>query len=334
MEVAVSSWAIKATIEPNGVTFGSIIIKDPGNSKKSHQIKIAVLDIDKHILREVRTIFSIGFRGRKIEKSKIVLKGVSETLTLNSAAPTISKEPLVDGATYNVSKDQGLHLQVDDSSFDSNTGSAEFTLKIGSLILPMELESERSRPNVLTGIKAFLLKHKKQESIEYAENRLITGTDAYTPSDDFKQSLVIENFIVKNGSFAVKEDINGLENRELELPENVKQAYHNLIEELRKAKTLPSLVSLKGCIKEAAEVYVATVLSTLKQFKEGQTLSTELCNLLCIGSVMTRQGLRLSPLHPLNIAYQLELMKEEGLGDLKEYMVEKLTCINSIFCPI
>lgn len=328
LEVAVSSWAIKATIEPNGVTFGSIIIKDPGNSKKSHQIKIAVLDIDKHILREVRTIFSIGFRGRKIEKSKIVLKGVSETLTLNSVAPTISKGSLADGATYNVSKDQGLHLQIEDSSFDSNTGSADFTLKIGSLILPMELESEKSRPNVLTGIKAFLLKHKKQESIEYAENRLITGTDAYTPSDDFKQSLVIENFIVKNGSFAVKEDINGLENRELELPENVKQAYHNLIEELRKAKTLPSLASLKGCIKGAAEVYLATVLSTLKQFKEGQTLSTELCNLLCIGSVITRQGLRLSPLHPLNIAYQLELMKEEGLGDLKEYMVEKLTCIN------
>ncbi len=328
LEVAVSNRAIKATIQPNGVTFGSIIIKDPGNGKRSHQIKIAVLDIDKHILREVRTAFSIGFRGRKIEKSKIVLKGVSETLTLNSAAPIIPKGLLVDGATYNVSKDQGLHLQVEDSSFDPNTGSADFTLKIGSLILPMELKSEKSRPNVLTGIKAFLLKHKKQESIEYDENRLINGTDAYVPYDDFRYSLVIENFIVKNGSFAVKEGINGLENSELELPEKVKQSYYNLIEELRKAKTLPSLAYLKGSLKEAAEVYVATVLSTLEQFKEGQTLSNELNNLLCIGSVITRKGLRFSPLHPLNVAYQLELMKEKGLGDIKEYMVEKLTCIN------
>lgn len=326
--VAVGSRAIKATIQPNGVTFGSIIIKDPGKGKRSHQIKIAVLDIDKNILREIRTTFSIGFRGRKIEKSKIVLKGVSETLTLNSAAPTIPTELLADGSTYNVSKDQGLHLQVEDSGFDPNTGSADFTLKIGSLTLPMELKSEKSRPNVLTGIKAFLLKHKKQESIEYAENRLINGTDAYIPFDDFKHSLEIENFIVKNEYFAVKEGINGLENNELELPENVKQLYRNLIKEFREAKTLPSLAYFKGSLKEAAEAYVATVLSVLEQIQEGQTLSDELNNLLCIGSVITRQGLRLSPLHPLNVAYQLELMKEEGLGDLKEYMVEKLTCIN------
>lgn len=328
LEVAVSSWAIKATIQPNGVTFGSIIIKDPGNGKRSRQIKIAVLDIDKHILRELRTTFSIGFRGRKIEKSKIVLKGVSEILTLNSAAPTITKEPLADGATYNLSKDQGLCLHVGDSVFDPNTGSADFTLKIGSLILPMELKSEKSRPNGLTGIKAFLLKYKKQESIEYAENRLINGTDAYIPFDDFKQSLKIENFIVKNEYFAIKEGINGLENNELQLPESVKQQYHNLIEELRKAKTLPSLAYLKGSLKVAAEAYVAAVYSTLEQIKEGQTLSNELNNLLCIGSVITRQGLRLSPLHPLNVAYQLELLKEESLGELKEYMVEKLSCIN------
>lgn len=327
LDLEVNRDVIKAKIKSNGINYGKIVINKSEKIKSSFEIRIAVLNIAKKILENIRTTFSIGIRGSKVDDAKLKLTELSESLTFNSSASIVNSEPLEDGKSYQVNDSQGLQLLIKDSSFDPDDDSANFELRIGSLSLPVLLK-RTVRPGVLTGKKAFLLKYSKQRSIEYASDRLISETDTYIPYESFKKRLEIEDFIVKNGCFSVKKGLNGLEDNKLELPENIKQPYLNFINELRNASTLPSLAYYKDTLKDAAEAYVDAVYSTLEQIEEGHPLSDELNNLLCIGSVVTRQCLSFSPLHPLNVAYQLELMKEEGFGELSEYLVKKLSAIN------
>lgn len=89
-------------------------------------------------------------------------------------------------------------------------------------------------------------------------------------------------------------------------------------------------------LTRAAEAYVEAVMEEFKKVEEGEELSEELESILKLGFVFMRKNddgkWLMSPLHPLNILYQLELQKEDGWDTLAKHseLIQKLTPLNLI----
>ena len=95
-------------------------------------------------------------------------------------------------------------------------------------------------------------------------------------------------------------------------------------------RQLPSLAYLSGSLLECAKVYVSAVLEELNKIQAGDTLSNEQNDLLRLGCIIMdhdEHTIAMSPLHPLNVAYQLALLEEKNTGDVRDQLIEKLSAL-------
>ena len=64
--------------------------------------------------------------------------------------------------------------------------------------------------------------------------------------------------------------------------------------------------------------------------ESGTTLGKKQNDALLLGCVIKdydEKIIAMSPVHPLNIMYQIELLKEEDVGAVREKLIEKLTAL-------
>ena len=113
---------------------------------------------------------------------------------------------------------------------------------------------------------------------------------------------------------------------------NKRYLYLRLLNELKTLRTVPSLAFYKkdSALYNAASDYVVAVEDNFKQLKEGQSLASVDNQTLLIGCVIKNSDERtieMSPLHPLNVLYQLKLLDESQVGEVRENLVEKLTAL-------
>ena len=93
-------------------------------------------------------------------------------------------------------------------------------------------------------------------------------------------------------------------------------------------RQLPSLAYYSDDLRIYAEAYVAAVENELQKIPAGQTLTSPQNDLLMLGCVIKNfdeRTISMSPLHPLNILYQLTLLEEKDVGDIRDNLVEKLS---------
>ena len=157
------------------------------------------------------------------------------------------------------------------------------------------------------------------------------GTTPYYAVGGFEENLKCESFIVENQALYVVKDRNGEYNsQEIEIPEEVRDAYINFLSIFKNCRQLPSLAYYDEGLCKAAEDYIIAYQSFLRNVKEGDILSLEHNNTLKLGIVydLSRNTIAFSPVHPLNVMYQLQIRQELGLGSVRDDIVNRLTSAN------
>ncbi len=120
----------------------------------------------------------------------------------------------------------------------------------------------------------------------------------------------------------------GLESVELDIDENVKLAYDKIIDYYNISSRLPSLTYLNNDLRLLYKQFIKIYLKALNQIKEGSYLSNREKNLLKIGLIkrsIEDKELLFTPLHPLNIAYQLKINDNIGSEVIVDEVLKKFT---------
>lgn len=325
--VTIEGKKVTITLTPSGCTFSRVVIADPNNNIK-YTFKFCVINLRPKYLESIQTRYYLD-APKNLKHPCIKAFGITNELIVNPDCETVISEELSNGGCYSCSYGQTLQLSFADDSINVDTGYVAFSLKCGAVEIPLKIMDESSKPTLLTGVSAFKWKHTHQQSSEYREGRIIAGTKEFYPSGAFKDSLALEDLLVCNGWLAAQltPDGNYVE-VSLAIDEHVRQSYSALISEFQRIRSLPSLSFYSGTLKEKAESYVESVYSQFEQIEEGCTLSPAQNDLLMLGTVSqlnSEKIIFMSPLHPLNVLYQLELLKEEHVGETRESLVEKLS---------
>lgn len=327
-EYTLSSKEMQIYIKALGCTFARITIKDPNNNI-SYLFKICILNVTSKYLEEIQTNYMLDVP-RNIKKATIQAIGVNKHLVINPDCENEIAELLKPGEEYTCNYNQTLRLSLNDEDMNVDSGVIDFRVKCGAIEIPLQIKDESVKPVELTGISAFQLKHKEQHGFEYRDGRIISGTTEYFAKAAFKESLYRENVLIQKGWLAATDTITGLSECQLDISEAVRTAYLDYVAEYRRLRQLPSLAYLSGRLLICARNYVSAVQNELINIPAGNTLSSAQNDLLMLGCIIMNHDektIAMSPLHPLNVIYQLSLLQEKGVGNVRDQLIEKLSAL-------
>lgn len=324
--VTTSARKILMTISPDGCTFAQAKIKDPNNNI-TFTIKVCVINIASSYLENIQTNY-ILYIPRNAKKSVIRIFGVKNELVINPRYEEIISERIVQDGVYECNFNQTLQLLIGEEEIDTDTGHLDCILKCGTIHIPLQIQDEIVKPTELTGVGAFKWKFSEKKSLEYREGKIIAGTKEFFTKEPFRSTLVMENQFVANGWAAIEETVGGFKEYSLNLPQDVKTAYAQLINLYKKKRTLPSLCFYDEEFRAVAKNYIASVEKELMTIQPGSTLNAMNNDMLLLGCTIKRfdeHAIAMSPLQPLNILYQLQLLDETDVGLVRDNLIEKLT---------
>lgn len=319
---------LRLQIQADGCVFTNVDIRDPSSDTAVFHLKICILDLNPSYLENLQTCYKIEGSGKK---RRIIAEGIKECLVINPGASNQISAVVAEQEIYSCNFDTTLTLVSDENSVSPDNGKVLFNLSCGSIQIPLGISDDTVKPSKLTGVKAFKQKNERQRGFEYRSGKIIMGTTPYYAVGGFEENLKCESFIVEKQALYVVKNLNGEYNsQEIEIPEDVRDAYINFLSIFKNRRQLPSLAYYDEDLCKAAEDYVITYQKFLSRVKEGDILSPEHNNTLKLGMVYdpSRNSIAFSPVHPLNVMYQLQIRQELGLGSVHDDIVNRLTSAN------
>lgn len=289
--------------------------------------KIAVLRCDYRMFEGIKTQYSIELKNAAIRINTEDDEVLFNSYGVNKKEVQISENDQV----VLIGTDDAVLVKVsEDYPTSEENEDVHFSLATDNFVIPMIKAFTADIPTVIEGIKLWYLKHTRQCDFEIqGNNSLVLGTKPYFPRGEFRISLELEKrYIEKACPFVVEKSASDgeLEEVEIKLPDTVRNAFNDIIAYFNSHKELPSLVYLNCEIQAKYKKYLAEIIAVIDAVSEGAYLKEEEKGLFCLGMVKRQYGdqeILLSPLHPINVAYQLFVNKQE-IGGLAEEEVDLL----------
>lgn len=307
------------------VTYGRIKYKDI----KDYNFKVLVVPVGEQVLQELKVCYRLP---TKIADKGIYIEPIEEVIRINSKASKQEYVELTD-------QEQVVEFNADKALFITNSVQDEtsdltgFTLKYEEITIPLYIRGEAIKPKMITSVKISKLKRESGRDFTYFYNavedslKLYQDTAQYYVVDDVLSRMKLEVEFIKSGNNYCKiEEDKTLNWQTLEIPESVEKAYKQLIGYYEAHQTLPSLATLneelEGYIKDYVEAYVQSVES----IAAGDMLNASQQNLHKLGCIYdkNKDEILWSPLHPINMIYELQRHQELQKDEVAEQILKKI----------
>lgn len=343
ISTAISGKKIKANIKYSSDPFYKITYK---TDNIKFEFKIVMLCCKESYLESIKTSFSIIM---KKNNKYISIKTNESKLVFNQyKSQEMISEIEKNDSIINLEEDKKLIIKIKDSFEYENDGEIiRVNLKIEDSIIPIGIESTTERITSIEGIKVWKYKREHQSDfILVGENKLQHGMKDYFTREDFRRNLELEKRIIDLQGMYFIESVNEIEREELDICDEVKRTYCDILNYYKSSLKLPSLTYLNDELKFLYEKFINSYIAALQSVEEGVYLTKEQKNLFKIGIIQRYVGdkeIIFTPLHPLNIAYQLHLnnhVKDETITDeaIKKlsstYLLPYINLNDKLFIPI
>lgn len=298
---------LRIDIEPqNAVEFHTV--KYEHEDKVKFEFKILVVDVSEKCLE--------GIKGKYLIVSKkegyILINSSEDQITLNEFAEQENTVTITERNQEIPLKSDRLIIKIGENyNFDDEDELAYFNIKINETIIPFGKQETKDKPSVIDGFKVWKMKKDNQSHFYLtADNKLRHGTKEYFTRDEFRKNLNLEKELIELNALSLVEKSDGIVEKDLQIADEIKEAYGEIIEYFRKNNVLPSLAFLNEELLELYQLFINVFIDNLDKITSGEYLEKNQKDLFYIGMVRREvedKELLLSPLHPINIAYQIQL---------------------------
>ncbi|WP_236636197.1 DNA phosphorothioation-dependent restriction protein DptH [Pradoshia eiseniae] len=292
-------------VEDGKVQFHQIKYRHNNESKSSYEFNFCIVPFSPDILSGIETKYEVKYVAAN---SSIFLHYTGEEFVIGSGEASVHH--LIREAYETIEKDEGVSvaLEMDQGAWEDDR--LAFNMKVHQSFLPFEIRDSDVRSTPIEARRVAKLKREKRAHFVLEHDTIRQETSTYYPHDDFKTKLLIEQKWVN--SFA-KQMVRDSLITDMELPENVLQAYEAYLAYFSTKQLLPSLSYMDDELKKLAKSYITHVSEHIAMIEEDTLLTERQLNLFKLGTFIDNERLWLTPVHPLNVAYQLYL--EEQLQD-------------------
>ena len=284
-------------------TFAKIVYND---GKVKYDFKVCIVSCEEEILENIKTNYEVII---KPKLNVLVTNTDDDKIILNPKGSTESKENITElENTVILDLDEKMELSLDVKIKDDSE-FVKIDITYNDSVISIAKEEEKERPTIISGMKIWKLKRENQESFKYLNNNKIAqGTSEYFAKEDFKENLEIEKSIIEDNVMHYTLSGESFEKVSLELDDKVQEAYENLINYYKVNNLIPSLAHYDIDLVNISKDYINSILDVLDNIKNEEVLSKEQRNIGKLGTIYRTDGdkeILLTPLHPINVSYQL-----------------------------
>lgn len=319
-----------------GVSFHKIEIKDAVNNI-TYVFKVCIIDISPGYLSNIKRNFVIDYKKTK-KQCRVKLIGIETNLIFNSNGATNISKKLDDNTQYKCKYDERLHLYATEEELSDFGSGIYIEINFSGIILPLILFPDEVKSVEMVGRKIFKEKFSTKKSFEIEEDgdHFYKGSQEYHAKTNLLKELRSEKRIINerilHGKCKQPHETDDLEieAKELVLPLSLKQAYYDLLQSYKDNNTIPTLAYMSEKLKIATENFLREFNELYESLEEGSYLSQEQENGLLLGTLFVGRNddeLLLTPFHPLNLAYQLQLCKETDFENATDIVIDRLNSI-------
>lgn len=311
--------------------FNLVEYKDSGTAKK-FLIKILYLNFFPTILNR----FSAYFQLKVSKGNSYLLIKEAPLLIFNEGRETVNEGLLDNNMTYFL--DTASTLIIKNEYTQNQEDLTQFSIQIDSTVVPIAVKSDFEAPKPISGLEVWKEKrvHQTDYRFDYYEDviKLVFRNTEKTVSSDFRHNLLLENQIIHSEfySWFSSADLTLSENQQ-DIDEGLAKAFNDYRSYFIKVNSLPSLAHFSDELTELGIIYVDCFINQLNKLQENQPLSRAQKSLMWLGVVQEMYGdrkIKFSPLHPLNVAYQLLVNDKLGNDDVYNAILKRLNPINIV----
>lgn len=299
------------------------------------EFRIAIVESVEKLLQSIQTSFTVHLS--KSKGSSILINSDDEEWILNKGAENVIRLELTDEPEQNYFEVTEEHELVIYKSSDLNNDEEiiPFYVMLPDTQIPFAVKDAVERPAPITGFNVWKLKREKQEHFVYRfENekmKIVQGTRETFAQGEFKKNLERELKLIESNHLFFYEEMGEISPKAISVSEKIKDAYFDLLRYFRANEILPSLAYFDEEYTALARNYVSAYLQEVNELKNGQSLDQSQRDLALIGTI--QKGLRdpewlFSPLHPLNLAYQLQINDLIGSESINDELLRSLRTTN------
>jgi len=308
-------------------SFSKVTYKD---EHAKFEFRVCIVEVYQGILDAIKGNYTIlGKPG-----GEVIAVNSDEDIIINPSGDDQRLEVIVaDGQIIELeNEDEQLILNMNLPPSDEDNLLIKLMLIVGSSHIPLGFKDGAEKPKIITGANVRKLKLEKKESFQRrGENKLIQGTTEYFTREEFKKDLEKERSIIDSGAEFYKGSHEGLKPSVIELDLRIKLKYSALINYYKINKLLPSLAYLNDELSQLCLDYVNTYSVLLSELKNGSSLSQQEKNLIRLGTIEKvdeDREILFTPLHPINVAYQLLLSERVECEELSEDLMKRLNSLH------
>ncbi|WP_156291353.1 DNA phosphorothioation-dependent restriction protein DptH [Oceanobacillus salinisoli] len=310
---------IKLEHSPGETTFYKVVYKHNNETKSTFEFNIAIVECSPEFLKSIQTQYEI-----KENERRIVIHNDGDNIYIGPEKQQVDECYIEEqDETVDVSSEkEGIEISTASPAWSDE--SLLFQLKTAEFTLPFKIKDQISKSTPVVGKQIWKLKREKQGHFLYDNGKLQIGTQEYYPREEFKYYLLAEEKWITENMFYANKTASGIEAKHLELPEPLKESYQQLVEYYQSNNLLPSLAYMDEKLRTLAQSYVNVFNESIRSIEENVIITEQQKNLLKLGMIKEKKRIYLTPLHPLNVAYQLAIYNQLSTEYIEQHILDRL----------
>lgn len=318
---------IKVTLKncDANANFYKIVYK---NENTRFEFRIVVVTCNEKYLESIKTKYSVIYNKKY---SYVSINTNESSIVFNEFASKINDYELTNNYDdVEIHEEEKAILKISDIfDYENDSDLVKFKITIDGNKIPFGVGGTSEKIAPIEGLKVWKLKREKRCDFKFiGDNKLQHGTKEYFTRDEFRKNLQLEKQMTELEGIAFEDTSEGLECVDLELNVDVKESFENIVRYFKTSNKLPSLAYLNDDLKELYLIFIKIYIRELNNIEEKEYLTRKQKALFNIGTIKREiedKELLFTPLHPLNIAYQLHI--NDAIEDevLEDDIIKKFT---------
>lgn len=317
-DVGLKNLTINIKTKPNEVTFARVSYKHNNKASMGAEFHVVVVPFPEHYLNELKTRYTVN-----PSKQCLELKSDVEELKIGEGMFESKLELEHDEKLVELTGEESVRLQPRSEAFNDQD-QLLIKLKIqDSEPLALLFNNELPETTPIRALRIWRLKREMQKNFTYMNKRLVIGNREFYTHAEYTKFLNWEIEWIQNEVLASQIDSDLLQRIELKVDDGLKEAYLNFLNYFKRNSTLPTLAYVSDDYKTLAKEYLEEYIKQVKLIK-GRT-AKERVDLMRLGTQKDSEGIYLTPLHPLVVAYQLKVADMLGSVEVDQNILERLS---------
>lgn len=314
---------VSINVNTSETTFAKIKYDD---GKIKYEFRVCVVSCSEDILEKIKTNYEVII---KPKLKMLVVSTDEEEIVLNPNGSIENKQNITELENIvSLDSDEKLELYFnvkmeDDSDF------VRVDINYNNSIISISKEEEKERPTIISGVNVWKLKRENKKNFKYIGNNKITqDTSIHFAKEGFKENLEIEKNIIENDVMHYTLLGDTFEKVNLEIDDKVKETYQNLINYYKANDLLPSLAYYDTDLVNICKEYINSIRDVFNSIQNEEVLSKKQRDIFKLGTIYRLDGeeeIMLTPLHPINVSYQLMINNVIGDEEVEDNILKLLS---------